>query len=98
MRHSNLFRTLSFAALSLAVVACGGNKEQEQTVAEKTKVNVQQVFEREIDLLGNFTAIVEANDTNNISPKMSITIATVYVHVVYNVRTGQVLGLHVCLV
>ncbi len=92
MRHSNLFRTLSLAAISLAVAACGGNEVQEQTVAEKIKVNVQQVFEREIDLLGNFTATVEANATNNISPKTSTRIEKVMVEVGDNVKKGQVIA------
>lgn len=92
MRHSNLFKTLSFAVVSLALIACGGNQEQEETVAEKVKVNVKSVFAREIDLLGNFTATVEANATNNISPKSSTRIDKVLVEVGDNVRKGEILA------
>ena len=92
MRHSKLFRPVSYLAFSLAIVACGGAKEHEQKEEEKVKVNVETVYAREIDLLGNFTATVEANVTNNISPKTSTRIDKVLVEVGDNVRKGQIIA------
>lgn len=96
MKYSNFFKVLSLVVASSAFVACGGNQQteaqQESTVVEKPKVTVKQVFESEVDQLGKFTATVEANVTNNISPKMATRIEKVLVEVGDRVKKGQIVA------
>lgn len=95
MRYSNFFKVLSIVVASSAFVACGSGQsaeQQEGTVAEKAKVTVKQVFETEVEQLGNFTATVEANVTNNISPKMATRIQEVLVEVGDRVKKGEIVA------
>ncbi len=95
MRYLNFFKVLSIVVASSAFVACGSGQsaeQQEGTVAEKVKVTVKQVFETEVEQLGNFTATVEANVTNNISPKMATRIQEVLVEVGDRVKKGEIVA------
>ncbi len=95
MKYSNFFKVLSVVIASSAFVACGSGQSAEQqdsTVAEKVKVTVKQVFETEVEQLGNFTATVEANVTNNISPKMATRIEEVMVEVGDKVKKGEIVA------
>ena len=96
MKYSNFFKVLSLVIASSAFVACGGSQQteaqQESTVVEKPKVSIKQVFEREVDQLGKFTATVEANVTNNISPKMATRIEKVLVEIGDRVKKGEIVA------
>ncbi len=93
MRHCKLIKTLFILSVAGIFPACKNVQSTEQPVVEaKTKVNVKQVFERDVQQLGTFTATVTAQTTNNISPKMAMRIDKVVVEVGDHVRKGEVLA------
>ncbi len=88
----NLFKGMLLIALAVGIASCkSGDKAQEQNAqnAEKVKVNVMKVFERDVDQIQTFSATVNAYVTNNISPKMAVRIEKVYVEVGDHVTSGQ---------
>ena len=90
----SLLRTLSVLLLSGVIFSCKSG-EGEAAVAEVAvvpQVKTQQVFEREVEQIETFTATVEAEVKNNISPMMSLRIKEVLVEVGDNVKKGQVLA------
>lgn len=92
MRHFKLFKLLLILLAAGVLPACKNAQNTEAVVAEKTKVNVKQVSEREVEQLGTFTATVTAQATNNISPKMALRIDDVLVEVGDHVKKGQALA------
>lgn len=92
MRHCKLFKLLLILLVAGVFPACKNSQNAGTEVAEKTKVNVKQVLEREVQQLGTFTATVTAQATNNISPKMALRIDDVLVEVGDHVRKGQALA------
>ena len=90
----SLLRTLSVLLLSGVIFSCKSG-EGEAAVAEVAvvpQVKTQQVFEREVEQIETFTATVEAEVKNNISPMMSLRIKQVLVEVGDNVKKGQILA------
>ena len=88
-----LFRTLSVLLLSGVVFSCkSGEGEVAAEVQVIPQVRTQQVFEREVEQIETFTATVEAEVKNNISPMMSLRIKQVFVEVGDNVKKGQILA------
>ena len=90
----SLLRTLSVLLLSGVVFSCKSG-EAEAVVAEAEvipQVRTQQVFQREVEQIETFTATVEAETKNNISPMMSLRIKEVLVEVGDNVKKGQILA------
>ncbi len=76
----------------LAFTSCSlGKKESATTVQEKVKVRVEKVYQREVEQLFDYTAIVEANVTNNIAPTMPLRIDKIFVEVGDKVSKDQLL-------
>ena len=88
-----LFRTLSVLLLSGVVFSCKSGEGEVAAEAQVIpQVRTQQVFEREVEQIETFTATVEAEVKNNISPMMSLRIKQVFVEVGDNVKKGQILA------
>lgn len=94
MRHCNLFRTLLILCVAGTFASCKNSEKTADATqeAQKEKVNVQKVSARPVEQLGTFTATVEAQVTNNISPKMALRIDDVIVEVGDHVKKGQVIA------
>ena len=91
----SLLRTLSVLMLSGVIFSCKSGEENAAAAVEKEvipQVRIQQVFEREVEQIETFTATVEAEVKNNISPMMSLRIKQVLVEVGDNVKKGQILA------
>lgn len=90
----SLLRTLCVLMLSGVIFSCKSGEGDAGVVAEATapKVRVQQVFEQEVEQIETFTATVEAEVKNNISPMMSLRIKQVLVEVGDRVSKGQILA------
>lgn len=94
MKQLNLFKTLLILLIAGGMVSCKNNEEN-ATVMEKestVKVKAKQVFETDVEQMDVFTASVEANTTNNISPRLALRIANIYVEVGDHVKKGQKLA------
>ncbi len=88
-----LVRTLSVLMLAGVVFSCKSGEDAAAVEAEVIpQVRTQQVFEREVEQIETFTATVEAEVKNNISPMMSLRIKQVLVEVGDNVKKGQILA------
>ena len=90
----SLLRTLSVLMLAGVVFSCkSGETETVAVEAEAIpQVKVQQVFQRDVEQIETFTATVQAEVKNNISPMMSLRIKEVLVEVGDNVKKGQILA------
>jgi RND family efflux transporter MFP subunit len=72
--------------------ACNSNKNADnQEEDKKVKIKVEQVFQKEIDMLYDYTAIVQAEAVNNIAPTIPGRIDKIYVEVGSRVSKGQLL-------
>lgn len=80
-----------FAAASL--VSCGGGGKDSQNAsgenAEKPRVKVAMVESRKVDQIEEFTANVEAENTNSIAPSTPMRIKKIFVEVGDYVKKGQ---------
>ncbi len=87
-------RTLSVLMLAGVVFSCKSGEGEAVAVETEVipQVRTQQVFEREVEQIETFTATVEAEVKNNISPMMSLRIKQVLVEVGDNVKKGQILA------
>lgn len=80
---------------SLILFASCGSKEQkeaqakEEAAEEIVKVKVEKASEQEVDQLSTFTATIEADVVNHISPSTPMRIKKIYVDVGSNVSKGQ---------
>ncbi len=84
-----------YLALATALVACSSNEEsadkQTTTVEELPKVDVKKVSVQEVPQLKEYTATVEVDNLNNISPASPNRIKSILVDVGSQVRRGQTL-------
>lgn len=89
-----ILRTLSVLMLAGVVFSCKSGEGEAVAVETEAipQVRTQQVFEREVEQIETFTATVEAEVKNNISPMMSLRIKQVLVEVGDNVKKGQILA------
>ena len=81
--------------LSGVIFSCKSGEGEAAAAIEAVvvpQVRTQQVFEREVEQIETFTATVEAEVKNNISPMMSLRIKQVLVEVGDNVKKGQILA------
>lgn len=78
--------------MALAMTGCGQKKQNTETAPEKIKVQVTEAQVRDVDQIGTFTATVEADVSNNISPQSSGRIKRIYVEVGDHVAAGQKLA------
>ena len=90
----SLLRTLSVLMLSGVVFSCKSGEAEAVAVEAEVipQVRTQQVFQREVEQIETFTATVQAEVKNNISPMMSLRIKQVLVEVGDNVKKGQILA------
>lgn len=93
MKHSTY---AALAALALIASACSGNKEEENqntdaaaVEAELPRVELGVASRRDVDQTKSYTATVEADNTNNISPSTPNRIKTITVDVGDRVVRGQ---------
>ncbi len=96
MKKMNFFRMLLASAVIVSAVACKNNANEEAATEMEKEVAVQvktkQCFERDVEQIETFTATVEANVKNNISSKMPLRIADIFVEVGDRVRKGEKLA------
>lgn len=79
-------------AAAWLTVACGSKKEQTvQTVDETPRVKVEQAVQQEVEQQEVYTATVESDVKNNISPQSYLRIEKIYVEVGDRVSRGQLL-------
>ena len=91
MQRKIIFSITSLVALFL-LISCGGSAQSEQqTVKAKPNVIVEEVSLVAVDQLSTFTATVEANTVNNITPAMGGRIRKIHVDVGSRVSKGQTL-------
>ena len=77
--------------LGAALLFSCGAKEEEKTEVAKPLVKVETAVKRDIPLTNVYTATVESDVVNKISPAMPARIRKIYVEVGDRVRKGQVL-------
>lgn len=89
---------ITVASLICLITSCGGGSgsssqtSQDSTalaISELPRVKLQNVSTRDVDQTFDFTATVESNIKNNISPSMSVRIEKIYVEVGDRVAAGQ---------
>ncbi len=93
MKHSTY---AALAALAIIASACSGNKEEENqntdaaaVETELPRVELGVASRRDVDQTKSYTATVEADNTNNISPSTPNRIKTITVDVGDKVARGQ---------
>ncbi len=89
-------RRISLLTAAVVIIAlfnaCNSNKNADTDKKnEKTTIKVQQVFQKEIDEVYDYTAIVQAEAVNNIAPTIPGRIDKIYVEVGNHVSKGQLL-------
>ena len=84
-------KTLSLAALALLAVACKSDDKAGAAQQAKPQVKIAKVTSEDIPQTETYTATVESDVKNNISPNTPYRIERIYVDVGDQVRKGQVL-------
>ncbi|MCI1778938.1 MAG: efflux RND transporter periplasmic adaptor subunit [Bacteroidales bacterium] len=90
-----LFKSILILGMGLFAVSCGStkdNKEKAVSGTAKVSVNVQKVYARDVEQISEFSASVEAQAVNNISPKSSGRISRIYAEIGDHVSAGQKLA------
>src|SRR5690554_2700216 len=93
MKKYNLLKFTPLLSIAL-LLSCGGTGQNESTTNEepvKSKVRVEEVRLVPVDQISTFTATVEADKVNNISPAIGGRIREIYVDVGSYVMKGQTL-------
>lgn len=93
MKKIQKHHIISLLAFPL-LLSCSGEKKEDVSVENPNKkvlVKVETVVAQDIEQLGEFTATVEANISNNIAPQTPVRIAKLMVEVGDHVKAGQVL-------
>ena len=93
MKKKTNYLMMTITATLLTFMSCSSAKKEEPKVEvqEKAKIKIEQVYERDVAQLFEYTAIVQANVTNNIAPTMPLRIDKIFVEVGDNVSKGQLL-------
>jgi RND family efflux transporter MFP subunit len=91
MKTKELFKLLPL--LSLGVLISCGEKKQETTSGENAKIKVNTTIAKlqTVDNVSDYTANVQADVINQITPAMPGRIEKIYVEIGDRVRTGQLL-------
>ena len=88
----NKIKILSLATFALIMASCGGDDDKNKAVAEaKPEVKITKVTNEDIPQTETYTATVESDVKNNISPNTPLRIEKILVDVGDVVRKGQVL-------
>lgn len=89
MKRAPFFKIMPLAAL-LTLSSCGGSSDSEQqTETVVRNVTIEEVNLEEVEQLSTFTATVEANTVNHITPAMGGRIRTINVDVGSRISKGQ---------
>ena len=80
-------------ALVAVLFSCNSKQKEEKKTDEKPLVRLETVHAQPVEQSQDFTATVEANIVNNISPSMPLRINKILVEVGDRVHKGQVLAL-----
>ena len=92
MKKNRIFRALLVSGASLALVACGSNKEAqttEEVVVVKPKVTTEVVHIEDVEMVATFTGNAEGYAVNNITPQQARRIKRLLVDVGDRVSVGQ---------
>lgn len=92
MEKNRIFRALLVSGASLALVACGSNKEAqttEEVVVVKPKVTTEVVHIEDVEMVATFTGNAEGYAVNNITPQQPRRIKRLLVDVGDRVSVGQ---------
>lgn len=92
MKKNRIFRALLVSGASLALVACGSNKEAqttEEVVVVKPKVTTEVVHIEDVEMVATFTGNAEGYAVNNITPQQPRRIKRLLVDVGDRVSVGQ---------
>lgn len=92
MNKNRIFRALLVSGASLALVACGSNKEAqttEEVVVVKPKVTTEVVHIEDVEMVATFTGNAEGYAVNNITPQQPRRIKRLLVDVGDRVSVGQ---------
>lgn len=84
--------TLCTAIIGFVLSSCGGGKSSTgdgEVESEKPRVKVAYVESRAVDQIEEFTANVEAENTNSIAPSTPMRIKNILVEVGDNIKKGQ---------
>ncbi len=84
-------KTLSMVALAALAIACKNDDKAETIQQQKVQVKIAKVTSEDIPQTEMYTATVESDVKNNISPNTPYRIEKIYVDVGDPVRKGQVL-------
>ena len=82
---------ISLLALPLLFSCSGEKNEETQIENKKVLVKIESVSTQDVEQIGEFTATVEANVSNNIAPQTPVRISKLMVEVGDHVKAGQVL-------
>ena len=95
MKQRNLLNGGVAVLFAISLAACGGSsdKSAEANLVQKPKVTVEKVFAQDVEQIEVFTATVNSEVKNNISPKSASRIERVYVEVGDYVQKGQNLAM-----
>ncbi len=89
---TNLFRFIPLLAIGLIYSSCQGKKDENVTVNEKIKVKVETAKLEKVQQTATFTANVEGEAVNQITPAIPARIKKIYVEVGDRVARGQKLA------
>lgn len=92
MRNFKTFKLCALFAVALITSCGGGNKNGkggDETGIEKPRVKIAYVESRKVDQIEEFTANVEAENTNSIAPSTPMRIKKIMVEVGDYVKKGQ---------
>jgi len=89
----NKIKILSLASLALLLASCGGNDKDKAAANVKPQVKLAKVVNEEVPQTETYTATVESDVKNNISPNVPLRIEKVLVDLGDVVSKGQVLVL-----
>lgn len=95
MKKGNFLKMLIALSVGFVATSCNSGAKENETAEEATEtvsVKVKQCFEREVEQVEVFTATVEANVVNNISPNLTLRIEELYAEVGDHVHKGQKLA------
>ena len=88
-------KTLAFIGAAIMLASCSGKEENTETTTvqaeELPKVEIKQVYSQNVPQINEYTATVEADNINNISPASPNRIKSILVDVGSQVKRGQTL-------
>lgn len=88
-------KTLAYLGAAIMLASCSAKEEKTETTAIKAeelpKIEIEQVYSQNVSQINEYTATVEADNINNISPASPNRIKNILVDVGSQVKRGQTL-------